>query len=180
MLRKNSKGKQSTKYNFLPTRQAGHPSNTEITLFGGEDSPFARSWPPRQYGSSTETWRVWRGSSSILGNIRPISRLLGLSSPAPTTMNANQNEPDNSPGNTAEHGDEEAWSGDDDPSDIDGADASKGRPNHFICTPLSSRRELHMRCVPSRLVELTMRTGQMRSWTSSLWLVSEKQRDLRV
>jgi hypothetical protein len=44
MLRKNSKGKQSTKYNFLPTRQAGHPSNTEITLFGGEDSPFVRSW----------------------------------------------------------------------------------------------------------------------------------------
>jgi hypothetical protein len=142
MLRKNSKGKQSTKYNFLPTRQAGHPSNTEITLFGGEDSPFARSWPPRQYGSSTETWRVWRGSSSILGNIRPISRLLGLSSPAPTTMNANQNEPDNSPGNTAEHGDEEAWSGDDDPSDIDGADASGKRKRQRFSRPLSVSCEL--------------------------------------
>jgi hypothetical protein len=34
--KKEQQRKQSTKYTFLPTRQAVHPSNTEITLFGGE------------------------------------------------------------------------------------------------------------------------------------------------
>jgi hypothetical protein len=57
-------------------------------------------------------------------------------------MNANQNETDISPGNTAEHGDEEAWSGDEDPSDIDGADASGKRKRQRLSRPLSVSCEL--------------------------------------
>jgi hypothetical protein len=141
MLRKNSKGNNRPSILFCPpARRATHQtprSHCSVVRYSVRTQLAASAvW------SSMETWRVWRGSSAILGNIRPISRLLGLSSPAPTTMNANQNEPDNSPGNTAEHGDEEAWSGDDDPSDIDGADASGKRKRQRLSRPLSVSCEL--------------------------------------
>ncbi|GAB7329723.1 hypothetical protein MBLNU13_g01453t1 [Cladosporium sp. NU13] len=49
----------------------------------------------------------------------------------------NQNETDNSPANAAEHGDEEAWSGEDDASDNDGADTSGKRKRQRLSRPLS-------------------------------------------
>jgi len=54
----------------------------------------------------------------------------------------NQHETDNSPDNTAEHGDEEAWSGEDDASDNDGGDASGKRKRQRLSRPLSVSCEL--------------------------------------
>lgn len=189
MTRKNSK-RNTAKYTFLPsshltatTRRATHQTprahcsvvRKSVRMAAGASAVWAR---PLELGA--------RGGvvARFPGNIRPISRLLGLSSPAPTTMNANQNETDNSPANAAEHGDEEAWSGEDD-SELDAADASGKRkrqrlsrplsvscelcksrkvcrPHLSICRVVASRRELPMtrRAIIYEL-ELTKSTGQV-------------------
>ena len=54
----------------------------------------------------------------------------------------NQNETDNLPANAAEHGDDEAWSGDEDASDNDGDDTSGKRKRQRLSRPLSVSCEL--------------------------------------
>jgi hypothetical protein len=71
--------------------------------------------------------------------MRRLGSLSPATDPAPTM---NQNETDNSPVNAAEHAEEEAWSGEDDVSDNDGADASGKRKRQRLSRPLSVSCEL--------------------------------------
>jgi hypothetical protein len=85
-------------------------------------------------------------------------------------MNALQNETDNSPGNiAAEHADEEAWSGEDDASEEDGADASGKRKRQRLGRPLSVSCEL---CksrkvgVLNQFVKFFIKKGWREMWCS--------------
>ena len=113
-----------------------------MALFGGVDSVHSQLTLDASVVESDHWNLACCGGEAVWNKTEPCAGSVPFLPPTDPAPTMNHNETDDSPANAAEHGDEEAWSGDEDASDNDGADTSGKRKRQRLSRPLSVSCEL--------------------------------------